>query len=121
MVPSNKVLKSLGIDQMPAILTPNETSTWLNRSAPVSSIKDLLKSCPNERIDIFPLNAALVKNPALNDRSVLQPIGKSFWVTVQDQEIERLRKLRAEKLKKEAEENRKLDEEAKKRIEGLKK
>lgn len=60
-------------NRMPVVLAPASYDQWLDLAAPVEPLKALLRPCPGEELQAYPVSP-LVNNPLNNAPQLLEPI-----------------------------------------------
>jgi putative SOS response-associated peptidase YedK len=72
---ANSLLQKIGHYRMPVILSHHEERKWLKQDAGLAEITVLLNKYDSELMNAYPIDPKL-KNPNLNDRSLINPIGE---------------------------------------------
>lgn len=76
--PPNPTTHAIGHHRSPVILQPDDERFWLDTTAPLAEIGDLLR--PSNQVDLnaYPI-APTIKNPRTNGPSLLEPIGQRIF------------------------------------------
>ena len=56
---------------MPVIIEPEDEAGWLQDSKPMDRVMAMLRSCPAEKMDAYPIST-LVNSPVNNTAEVIQ-------------------------------------------------
>lgn len=76
---ANPLIYNLGLNRMPVILHNEHENTWLRSSAQLSDILSMMLSpYPANLMNAYPI-ADKINDKALNDISLIQPIGKPVY------------------------------------------
>jgi putative SOS response-associated peptidase YedK len=76
---ANSLLRQIGNPRMPVILTDSESKKWINSATPLSRITSMLKHYDSRLMNASPVDPK-IKNPALNDKQYIQPIGPRLLI-----------------------------------------
>ena len=68
----NELMSSIH-NRMPVILSEASYEQWLDPTAPIEPLKELLRSCPSEELHAYPVSH-LVNSPRNNAPQLLEPI-----------------------------------------------
>jgi putative SOS response-associated peptidase YedK len=75
---SNEVTMKIGHHRSPVILQKSDYRTWLDIHAPLEEITQLLEPYPAKAMNAYPVDPK-VKNPRINERSLVDPIGERIF------------------------------------------
>lgn len=73
---SNSLLKSIGVDLMPVILSPDKMRTWLDLKSPKPEFLPLLHTYPDSLMNGYQVSGKIFRRPMIKD--YLEPIGPRF-------------------------------------------
>jgi len=72
---SNKLTAAIDHHRSPVILHEEDESMWLDASAPLAEVTDVLTPYPAEELNAYPISSA-IKNPRSTGPELLKPIGQ---------------------------------------------
>ncbi|KJF45393.1 SOS response-associated peptidase [Draconibacterium sediminis] len=75
---ANPLIRKLGYDRMPVIIPEYSERRWLSISNTLSQVLDMLKPYPAHLLNAYPVSES-ISNPANNDLSVIQPVGRRLY------------------------------------------
>jgi len=87
---SNKLTQTIGHHRSPVILEESQYQAWLNTALPLSEATTLLEPFPFQKMNAYPISA-IIKDPSLNDKELLQPIGERILPEYEYQFYEHLK------------------------------
>ena len=64
---------------MPVILTDHESKKWINSGTELSRITGMLNHFDSNLMNAYPISPR-IKNPAENDKQLIQPIGERILI-----------------------------------------
>lgn len=74
-ISANSLLRQIGNPRMPVILSASEAKRWINSGTELSRITSMLNHYDSKLMNAYPIDSK-IKNPAENDKQLIQPIGK---------------------------------------------
>ncbi len=96
---TNKILSVHDINEMPLILNTGAAMKWLRADTELRKITAMNKAPANEQLDFYPLNYEPLANTQLNEKSLLDPQGPSYWKEYDIYVQQELARKRAEEFK----------------------
>jgi putative SOS response-associated peptidase YedK len=75
---ANDLMVRIGHHRCPVILTKDEERLWLDSTAPLSDITEVLRTFPAEEMNAYPVSNEM-KNPKSHGLHLLQPIGERVY------------------------------------------
>lgn len=72
---TNALIAKINHPRSPVILRRQHERMWLNTKTPLSDITNLLSPYPSDEMNAYPINNR-IKNPSLNEASLLEPTGE---------------------------------------------
>ena len=76
---ANSLLRQIGNPRMPVILNDSEAKRWINSTTELSRITAMLNHYDSKLMNAYPIDPK-IKNPAENDKQLIQPIGKRLLI-----------------------------------------
>jgi putative SOS response-associated peptidase YedK len=76
---ANSLMQKLGHLRMPVILSDNEEKRWIKPNAELTNITCLLNRYDSKLMNAYPIDPK-IKNPAENDKQLIQPIGERVLI-----------------------------------------
>jgi len=71
---ANKLIQKIPHHRSPVILKQQHEHLWLNQSAPLTDITNLLQPYPSEEMNAYPISDS-IKHPSAEGKGLLNPIG----------------------------------------------
>jgi len=76
---ANNLMQKIGHLRMPVILSDNEEKKWINLNTELSRITAMLNHYDSKLMNAYPIDPK-IKNPAENDKQLIQPIGERVLI-----------------------------------------
>lgn len=71
---ANSLIKKIGNNRMPVILSDNEEKKWLKPDTELSRITGMLTKYNSKLMNAYPIDPC-IKDPEANDKKLIQPVG----------------------------------------------
>jgi len=72
---ANELMQAIGHHRSPVILDEEQEQAWVDLSTPLSDITGMLKPCPAQKLNAYPISPN-IRDPRANGSDLLQPIGE---------------------------------------------
>jgi putative SOS response-associated peptidase YedK len=72
---ANRLLQAIGHHRSPIVLDPESERTWVDANTPLQDITNLMKACPDNRLNAYPISPE-IRDPRANGSHLLQPVGE---------------------------------------------